>query len=105
MSRYPNVLDDHDSPWLLWYSYESGDRVVIMNKHKGKNRATVNRTEAVRVMKGLRKRYQTIRVYLTTDDGVKTWRVAKNIRYVDEDNNATVYFTKSDTTIDLTGGI
>ena len=63
----------------------------------------MNRTKVVRVMKQLGRRYQTIRVYLTTDGGVKTWGVAKNIRYVDEEDDATVYSTESDTTIDLTG--
>ena len=104
MPPYPAVLDDHDNPWLLWLSYESGDRVIITNNVKGKNRATVNSTDNVRVMKGLGKTYQTVRIYLTTDDGIKTWRVAKNVRYIGADDEDSVYSTESDTTIDLTGG-
>ena len=50
-------------------------------------------------------RYQTMMVYITTDDGVKTCTVASNIRYVDEDNDATIYSTELDTTIDLTRDI
>ena len=54
-------------------------------------------------MKGL-DTYQTTWVYLTTNNGIKTWRVAKNIRYIGADDNDTVYSTESDTTINLTGG-
>ena len=104
MPPYPAGLDDHGTPWLLWYSYESGDRVIITNNVKGENRATVNRTQAIRVMKGLGKTYQTMRIYLTTDDGLKTWRVAKNVRYIGADDDDTIYSTETETTIDITGG-
>ena len=104
MPPFANV-DEDDNPWLLWHSYESGDRVVITNAGNGDLRATIDRTEDVRVMKGIGKTYQTVRVYMTTDKGKKTWRVARNIRYVNEDDTATVYSTESETTIDLTGDI
>ena len=78
--------------------------MIITNKVNGKNRATVNRTDNVRVMKGLGKTYQTMRIYLTTDDGLKTWRVAKNVRYIGADDDDTIYSTETETTIDITGG-
>ena len=100
MPRY-KVKDTHD-PCIVWYSYTAGDRIEILNRSKGKSRATVNRTEVHRVIKANRKKHQTIRVYMTTDDGKRVWRVAKNIRHVTEDDDDTVYSNDSSTMVDLT---